>query len=104
MTQFQQRSPDLILFSGDAVTLGIGQLSGRSSSTAPSRCSRAPVISAHGNHEGKLASTTTAFPMPGVEENFSFDFGHVHLTVANDTPEDPGGLRAPRATSLRGGL
>ena len=91
VTQFRQRTPDLILFSGDAVTLGIGQLEWEEFfDRAEPLFARAPVISAHGNHEGNSVNYYSQFPMPGDQENFSFDFGHAHLTVANDTPEDPG--------------
>jgi hypothetical protein len=91
VTQLQQRSPDLILFSGDAVTLGIGQIEWEEFfARAEPLFARAPVVSANGNHEGNAINYYAQFAMPGDQENFSFDFGHAHLTVANDTPEDPG--------------
>lgn len=89
-TQLQQRAPDLVLFSGDAVTLGIGQLEwDEFFDRAEPLFARAPVVSAHGNHEGNSVNYYSQFAMPGDQENFSFDYGHAHLTVANDTPEDP---------------
>jgi len=85
----QQESPDLILFSGDAVTVGITQFEweeffGR----AEPLFARVPIISAHGNHEVNAVNYYAQFAMPGDQETFGFDYGHAHITVANDTPED----------------
>jgi hypothetical protein len=38
--------------------------------------------------------------MPGDEQNFTVDFGAVHLTVANDTPVDIADLRGSIAQTL----
>lgn len=83
------RSPDLILFSGDAVTLGFTQYEweeffGR----AEELLARVPLVSAHGNHEINAVNYYAQLAMPGDQENFGLDYGHAHLTVANDTPED----------------
>jgi hypothetical protein len=87
--QFQQRSPDLILFSGDAVTIGITQFEWEEFlDRGEPLFARAPVVLAHGNHEVNSVNYYSQFAMPGDQENFSFDYGHVHLTVVNDTPED----------------
>lgn len=89
--QFQQRAPDLVLFSGDAVTVGITQFEWEEFfDRAEPLFARAPVISAHGNHEVNSVNYFSQFAMPGDQENFSFDYGYAHLTVANDTPVDPG--------------
>jgi hypothetical protein len=87
--EIEKRSPDLILFSGDAVTVGLTQFEweeffGR----AESLFARVPIISAHGNHEVNAVNYYSQFPMPGDQETFGFDWGHAHITVANDTPED----------------
>ncbi len=89
--QLQQRSPDLILFSGDAVTIGITQFEWEEFfDRGEPLFARVPVVSAHGNHEVNSVNYYAQFAMPGDQENFSFDFGHAHLTVANDTPADIG--------------
>ncbi len=87
--ELQSRSPDLILFTGDAVTVGLTQFEweeffGR----AEPLFARVPVISAHGNHEVNAVNYYAQFAMPGDQETFGFDWGHAHITVANDTPED----------------
>ena len=43
---------------------------------------------AHGNHEVNAVNYYSQFAMPGDQENFGFDYGHAHLTVANDTPDN----------------
>lgn len=89
VTQFQQRAPDLILFSGDAVTVGITQFEWEEFfDRGEPLFARVPVISAHGNHEVNSVNYFSQFAMPGDQENFGFDYGHAHLTVANDTPAD----------------
>lgn len=89
VAQFQQRSPDLILFSGDAVTIGLTQFEWEEFfDRAEPLFARVPVISAHGNHEVNAVNYYSQLAMPGDGENFSFDFGHAHLTVVNDSPEN----------------
>jgi hypothetical protein len=90
-TQLKMRTPDLVLFSGDAVTIGITQFEWEEFfERAEPLFARAPVVSAHGNHEVNAVNYYSQFAMPGDQENFSFDFGHAHITVANDTPDDIG--------------
>ena len=87
------RSPDLILFTGDAVTVGITQFEweeffGR----AEPLLARVPMVFAHGNHEVNATPYFSQVALPGDQENFGFDYGHAHITVANDTPEDIGSI------------
>lgn len=87
--QFRQRAPDLILFSGDAVTIGLTQFEWEEFfARGEPLFARAPVVSAHGNHEVNAVSYYAQFAMPGDQETFGFDYGHAHLTVANDTPDN----------------
>ena len=87
--QLKARAPDLVLFSGDAVTAGITQFEWEEFlDRGEALFARAPVVMAHGNHEVNSVNYFSQFAMPGDQENFSFDYGHAHLTVANDTPED----------------
>lgn len=87
--QIKTRSPDLILFSGDAVTIGLTQpewedFFGR----AESLFATVPLVSAHGNHEVNAVNYYAQLALPGDQENFGFDYGFAHITVANDTPDD----------------
>jgi hypothetical protein len=83
------RTPDLILFSGDAVTVGLTQFEWEEFfSRGEPLFARVPIISAHGNHEVNAVNYYSQFAMPGDQETFGFDWGHAHITVANDTPED----------------
>lgn len=89
IAQLQQRTPDLILFSGDAVTIGLTQFEweeffGR----AEPLFARVPVISAHGNHEVNAINYYSQLALPGDQENFGIDYGFAHITVGNDTPDD----------------
>jgi hypothetical protein len=88
--QLQQRMPDVVLFSGDAVTFGITQLEWEQYLAAGEPLfATAPVIFANGNHENNAVNFFSQFALPGDQQNFGVDWGHAHLTVANDTPEDP---------------
>jgi hypothetical protein len=87
LDQFASRAPDLILFSGDAVTVGIEQREWEIFfERAEPLFARVPVVSAHGNHDLNAVHYYSQFAMPGLEENFGLDYGWAHLTVVNDTP------------------
>jgi acid phosphatase type 7 len=58
------------------------------------------MIVAHGNHEINSVNFFSQFAMPGDEQNFTVEFGPVHLTVANDTPVNTGDLTGTLATTL----
>jgi acid phosphatase type 7 len=88
-----QRSPDLVLFTGDAVTIGLTQIEweeflGR----AEQLLATTPIVFAHGNHEVNAVTYYSQFALPGDQENFSFDYGHAHISVANDSPDDPSAI------------
>jgi hypothetical protein len=90
IAQIQQRTPDLVLFSGDAVTFGITQLEwedffGR----AEPLFATVPVIAANGNHEGNAINYYSQIAMPADQQNYGVDYGFAHITVGNDTPDDP---------------
>ena len=91
--QLSARTPDIVLFSGDAVTLGITQpewedFFGR----AEPLFATTPMISAHGNHEANAINYYSQMALPGDEQNYGIDYGYAHITVANDTPEDPNAI------------
>jgi hypothetical protein len=91
--QIKQRSPDLILFSGDAVTVGITQYEWEDFfGHAESLFANVPMISAHGNHEVNAVNYFAQIAMPGDQENYGIDYGFAHITVGNDTPDDIGKL------------
>src|SRR5262249_30973087 len=82
-------TPDLVLYSGDAVTLGPVQTEWDSFFNAIEPLARqAPIISAQGNHDLNSVNYYSMFAMPGDEENYGLTYGPFHLTVVNDTPED----------------
>lgn len=88
--QLQQRMPDMILFSGDAVTFGQVQTEWEDFfARAEPLFARVPVISANGNHEFNAVNYYAQMALPGDQENFGVDYGYAHVTVGNDTPEDP---------------
>lgn len=87
--QLQMRSPDLVLFSGDAVTVGLTQYEWDDFFTrAQPLFATVPVIAAHGNHEVNAVNYFAQLAQPGDQQNFGLDYGHAHITVANDTPEN----------------
>ena len=100
-----QESPDLILFSGDAVTIGAVQVEWETFfNAAQPLFSQAPVISAHGNHDVNSITYFSQFALPGNEENFDFRFGPVHVVVANDSPELVASIEGATASYLREAL
>jgi hypothetical protein len=86
----RQRAPDLVLYSGDAVTFGpIQDEWDTFFDRGEALFATAPVIFAHGNHEVNSVVYYAQVALPGDEENFSLDYGFAHLTVLNDTPLEP---------------
>jgi hypothetical protein len=87
--QLQQRTPDVMLFSGDATTVGISQPEWEDFlGKAEPLFATIPVVMVNGNHEANAINFFSQFAMPGDQENFGFDYGFAHITVANDTPDD----------------
>jgi hypothetical protein len=90
LEQLRARTPDLVLFSGDAVTVGLYQPEWEDFFVrAEPLFARVPVISAHGNHEANAINYYAQMTGPKDQENFGVDYGFAHITVMNDTPEDP---------------
>jgi acid phosphatase type 7 len=93
VAQIAQRMPDLVLFSGDAVTFGISQFEWEDFfARAEPLFATVPVIAANGNHEGNAINYYAQMAMPGDQQNYGLDYGHAHITVGNDTPEEAGAL------------
>lgn len=85
--------PDLILFSGDAVTLGTMQSEwDEFFKQAEPVLTRVPLVGAHGNHEINTINYYSQFAFPGNEEFFGLSYGAAHVTVVNDNPADPADL------------
>jgi hypothetical protein len=100
-TAFQQTVPDVILFSGDGTTLGPIQDEWDAwFAAADPEAPTTPMILAHGNHDVNSVNWFSQFALPGDEQNFTVDFGPVHLTVANDTPMDPADVAGVLANTL----
>ncbi len=93
--------PDLVLFSGDAVTLGPIQTEWDEFWTQAEPVLRTvPMISAHGNHDVNSINYYSQLALPGDEEDYSLDYGAVHITVLNDTPVSMGDLAGKAAQFL----
>jgi hypothetical protein len=93
VAEIQTHAPDLILFSGDAVTVGLEQREWETFfARAEPLVARVPMISAHGNHDVNSVNYYSQFALFGDEEDFGFDFGWAHITVLNDTPGMTGDL------------
>jgi len=105
IAQLQARTPDAILFSGDAVTVGLTQFEWEDFFTrAEPLFATVPVISAMGNHEANAVNYFSQFALPGDEENFGVDYGFAHITVLNDTPLDPNAITGATHDALAADL
>jgi len=92
---------DMIMFSGDAVTIGnIQQEWEDFFSAAPELFATVPMISAHGNHDVNSVNFYSLFANPGDESSYSFDYGAAHMTVLNDSPLNVGDLTGSIKTFL----
>ncbi|HEX5060702.1 MAG TPA: metallophosphoesterase family protein [Kofleriaceae bacterium] len=91
--QIKQRTPDLVLFSGDAITIGLTQYEWEEFLTdGEPLFATTPVVLTNGNHEANAINYFSQFAMPGDQENFGFDYGFAHVFVANDSPDNPSDL------------
>lgn len=91
LEDFAARGIDLIMFSGDAVTVGQVQPEWDDFfSAAPDVLARLPMVSAQGNHDLNSVNYYSQFAMPGDESDYAFSYGHARMIVLNDTPVDQG--------------
>jgi acid phosphatase type 7 len=91
--QIKQRTPDLILFSGDAVTIGLIQDEWEEFlEAAEPLFASAPVVITNGNHEANAINFYSQFAMPGDQEDFGFTYGFTRIFVGNDSPDNPSDL------------
>jgi hypothetical protein len=80
---------DLILFTGDAVTFGQLQDQWDAFLEAGEPVLRlVPMLAAHGNHDSNSINYLSLMAQPGQEQTFGLDYGPLHLTVLNDSPDD----------------
>ncbi|MES1157895.1 MAG: fibronectin type III domain-containing protein, partial [Haliangium ochraceum] len=92
-SQILQHTPDLLVYTGDIVTLGPLQSDWDGFfEAAPELYASVPLVSAHGNHEINSISYYAQLAMPGDEENYAFDYGHLHQIVVNTDPTAVGDL------------
>jgi Purple acid Phosphatase, N-terminal domain/Calcineurin-like phosphoesterase len=83
-------TPDLILFSGDAVSLGQLQPDWDAFfAAAEPTLRRVPMVATIGNHETNSTTYFSLLALPGDEQDFGFDYGAAHLTVIDDNGADP---------------
>lgn len=105
VAQLELRTPDLVLFSGDAVTVGQFQEEWEEFfAVAEPLFARVPMVSVHGNHDLNSVNFYSQLAMPGDEQHFSFDYGHAHITAVNDSPEQVGDLTGRIKEFLRDDL
>ena len=88
-TLAKTHDPDLVLFSGDAVTVGITQFEWEPFfARAQPLLATTPMVFANGNHEANAVNYYAQIALPGDQEDYAIDWGYMHLTVLNDTPDD----------------
>jgi hypothetical protein len=101
----QSRAPDVILYSGDAVTIGITQEEWETFLGAGEPLfATTQVLFANGNHENDAVNFFSQFALPGDQQNFGLDWGDAHVTVANDTPADPSAITGAFRDALNADL
>ena len=85
----QIAAPDVVLFTGDAVTHGDDQGDWDAFFTAAEPVlRRVPILFAHGNHEDNQVHFYSQVSQARDEATYSADLGPLHVVVMNDTPED----------------
>ena len=95
------RSPDLLVITGDLVGSGDAQDDWDAFfQSAPELFASVPMISANGNHEANAINFYSLLAMPGDEENFSIDYGHLHQVVLNSDPVNQQDIYGPIADFL----
>jgi hypothetical protein len=100
-TQLKQRTPDLILFSGDAVTIGLTQFEWEEFLVvAEPLLATTPIVITNGNHEANAINFFSQFALPGDQENFGFSYGFTRIFVANDSPDNPSDLTSVIPTAM----
>jgi Purple acid Phosphatase, N-terminal domain/Calcineurin-like phosphoesterase len=90
VTLIAARTPDLVMYSGDAITLGLSQYEWDDFfTTGQPLFATVPLIYAEGNHEVNAVNYFSQVALPGDQQNFGVDYGYAHITVANDSPANP---------------
>jgi acid phosphatase type 7 len=88
VAQLQQRNPDVLLFSGDAIVFGLVQEEWDAFlATSEPLFATVPVLFANGNHEASSITLFAQFAMPGDQESFGVSYGFSRVFVANDSPD-----------------
>ena len=99
--QIKQRTPDVLLFSGDAVTIGLTQYEWEEFlGAAEPLLATTPIVITNGNHEANAVNFYSQFALPGDQENFGFTYGFSRVFVANDSPDDPSHLTDTIPTAM----
>lgn len=89
----EAHDPDLYMFSGDMVDLGVsqGEWDGWIEAAGDLWTSKV-MVPAHGNHEFLAKNYFAQFALPGNEEWFSVDYGPLHVISLNDWPRSENDL------------
>lgn len=104
-TLVKAQDPDLVLFSGDAVTAGITQYEWEPFfARAQPLLATVPIVFAHGNHEVNAVNFFSQVALPGDQEDYAVDWGYAHVTVLNDTPTTTDDITGKAVTFLKADL
>jgi hypothetical protein len=86
LASMEAHDPDVFLFSGDMVQLGVRQSEWDDwFGAAGDLWTRRVLLPAHGNHELFATNYFAQFALPGNEEWYSVDIGPLHVVSLNDT-------------------
>jgi len=89
LAQAEAHDPDIFLFSGDMVDLGVNQSEWDAwFDAAGDLWTRKLIVPAHGNHEFLATNYFAQFSLPNNEEWFSLQWGDLLLVSLNDTVRD----------------
>lgn len=103
--ELEARAPDLMIYTGDLVTIGFDQAEWDTMfDAAGDFLASVPMMAAHGNHEVNAVHYYSQLAMPEDEESFGFDFGHLHQVILNSDPIDIGVLEGETADYLDASL
>lgn len=99
-----ERAPDFLLFSGDAVDIGVNMDEWDAWLDAgEGHLASMPVLMAHGNHEFQAQNYYALFAQPGNEQWFAFTWGPARFFFLNDTVAETSDIDA-QAAWLEAGL
>ncbi len=101
LAAMDSHQPDLILFSGDMVELGVNQEEwDRWFEATGDILARRILVPAHGNHEFLAQHYFALWSLPEPEEYFAVDWGDALILALNDTVRDSNSISTTQAQFL----